>query len=150
MAVDLVLIRQAVANRIEETTNLRTYPFPVQSDVYPRVMVMNGSPLVATAHGTFRSPLCDINLIVEVATKGMDPVPAQEELARYVSSGTGFETTSVMDALEDLVPGEQTPTLDGLVENINVESVSVDDGEPIDGGLVFTALFRVTVRARRN
>lgn len=150
MAVDVVAIREAVATRIEDYTGLRSYPFPVQSDVYPRAMVLNGSPLLSTVHGTFRSPLCDMSLLVEVATRAMDPVVAQQTLAAYVSSGTGFEQSSVMDALEDLVTGEQTPTLNGAVENINVEQVSVTDGVEVQGGIEFAATFRVTVRARRD
>jgi hypothetical protein len=57
----------------------------------------------------------------------------------------------VFDALETLTTGTPTPDLDGVVENINVESVELSDGVQLaEGPIEFTAVFSVAVKARRD
>lgn len=148
MAVDIAAIRTAIAERITEVCGINAYPFDVPSTVYPRAIVLPGSPLVEY-HAAMRD-LCRLNFVIEVRTNSTDPVPAQAELAAFCGAGTG-QTASVFDALEDVAVDATTPTLDGAVENITVEQVEVLPGvQLVEGPLEFTANFRVAVKARRD
>jgi len=148
MAVDIAAIRTAIAERISDVCGISAYPFDVVSTVYPRAIVLPGTPLVEY-HTTFGQGLSQLNFVVEVRTVATDPVPAQETLATFCGAGTG-QTLSILDALED-VGTDNTPQLDGAVHAINVESVSVGPGIQLtEGPLEFTALFQVAVLARRD
>jgi hypothetical protein len=85
---------------------------------------------------------------IEVRTIAPDPIPAQRALAAFADTGVA---TSIVDALERVDSPAVTPTLGGIVENINVETVTLPPGAQLtEGGLEFTALFSVIVRARRT
>ena len=146
MSLDLRAIREAIATRIEESCNLTAYPYDIVTTVYPRAIVLPGSPAVEY-HAAMRD-LCRLNFRIEVRCVAADPVSAQIALDQFVNAGTG-QGRSVFDALEDLTTNP-SPDLAGVVENINVESVELPDGIQIEDRLEFTAIFRVAVKARRD
>jgi hypothetical protein len=148
MSLDLRAIREALASRIQESCNLTAFPFDVSSVIYPRAIVMPGSPAVEY-HTTFRD-LCLLNFRIEVRAVAADPVSAQIALAEFCAAGTG-QSRSVFDALETVTAPALTPDLDGVVENINVDSVELSDGvQLVEGPVEFTAVFNVAVMARRD
>ena len=117
------------------------------STVYPRAIVMPGSPSIEY-HSSFGNSLATLRFDVEVRTVAADPVVAQRALAVFADTAV---TTSVIDALERVDSPAVTPTLGGAVENVMVESVSLPPGVQLtEGGLEFTALFSVIVLARRT
>lgn len=142
-------IRTAIAARLQSTCGLTAYPYDVSSTVYPRAIVLPGSPAVEY-HSSFGRGLVIMRFDIEVRTVAADPVSAQVALSRFVDAGTG-ESSSVIDALELVAVGATTPTLDGAVENITVESVQIGPGlQLVEGPIEFTATFRVQVLARRT
>ena len=155
MSLDLKAIREAIAARIQESCNVTAYPYDKATVVYPRAIVLPGSPAVEY-HAAMRD-LCRLNFRIEVRCSAGDSVAAQIALDQFVNAGTG-QSKSVFDALEDLTVGTTSPNLAGVVENINVESVELPDGiqfpgpngEPNGGPFEFTAIFRVAVKARRD
>lgn len=147
MSLDPEVIRQAIATRITESCNLTAFPFDVSSTVYPRAIVMPGSPAIEYHHSM--RDLCVLNFRIEVRTNAADPVSAQVALAQFIAAGTG-QSRSILDALEDVATGDTTPTLGGVVENIHVESVELFDADLDTNPVVFTAVFRVVVKARRD
>ena len=147
MTITTATIREAIASRIQDVCGITAYPFDVSSTVYPRAIVMTGSPTIEY-HSTFGQGLSVLRFEVEVRTVAADPVPAQRALSEFVDTGT---SRSVLDALERVDSPATTPTLGGVVENIIVESVNTPPGvQLVEGQLEFTALFTVAVLARRN
>lgn len=148
MSLDLRAIREALATRIQESCNLTAFPYDQASIIYPRAIVLPGSPAVEY-HASMRD-LCRLNFRIEVRTNAADAISAQIALDQFVNAGTG-QSRSVFDALENLTTGTPTPDLDGVVENINVESVELSDGVQFtEGPVEFTAVFNVAVKARRD
>ena len=148
MSLDLKVIREAIATRIRESCNLTTYAFDQKTTVYPRAIVLPGSP--AVEYHRAMGGLCSLNFNIEVRCVAADQQSAQIALAEFVSAGTN-QSRSVHDALMDVATGATTPTLGGAVENLHVESVELPDGIELAEGVVeFTALIRVAVKARRD
>ena len=148
MSLDYNAIRVAIADRIRESCNLDVLPQDTATVNYPRAIVLPGSPAVEY-HASMRD-LCRLNFRIEVRAVAADPVDAQIILSEFVNAGTG-QSRSVFDALENLTTGTPTPDLDGVVENINVESVELSDGVQLaEGPIEFTAVFNVAVKARRD
>lgn len=147
MPLDTAVIREAIANRIQTVCGITAYPFDVASTVYPRAIVMPGGPAVEY-HSSYGQSLATLKFEVEVRTVAADPIPAQRTLATFVDTAV---PTSVIDALERVDSPATTPTLGGVVENVMVESVALPPGVQLtEGGLEFTALFTVSVLARRT
>ena len=147
MSLDTRTIREAIATRITEFCNLTAYPFDVSSTVYPRAIVLPGSPGIEYHHSM--RDLCVMNFRVEVRTSAADAVSAQVALAEFIAAGTG-QSRSIIDALEDVATGDTTPTLGGVVENVHVESVELFDADTEANPAIYTATFRVVVKAKRD
>lgn len=142
-------IREAIATRLQTMCGITAYAFDVSSTVYPRAIVLPASPAIEY-HSSFGRGLSTLLFDVEVRTVAADPVSAQVALSRFVDAGTN-ESASVIDALELVSTGAMTPTLDGAVENVMVESVQMNNGLQLtEGPIEFTATFRVQVLARRT
>lgn len=147
MALDTRVIREAIADRLREWCGLTAYPFDQRTSVYPRAIVLPGSPSVE--YHRAMGDLVSLTYRVEVRTVAADPVSAQIALAEFVDAGTG-KTRSVHDALLDVATGDTTPTLGGVVENVHIDTVELADGlELTEGQIEFTATFNVTVKTRR-
>lgn len=147
MSLDTKVIREAIATRITEWCGLTAFAFDVSSIVYPRAIVLPGSPGVEYHHSM--RDLCVLNYRVEVRTNAADAVSAQIALAQFVAAGTG-QSRSIIDALEDVATGDTTPTLGGAVENIFVESVELFDADVESNPAIYSAIFRVVVKAKRD
>jgi hypothetical protein len=147
MSLDTKVIREAIATRITEFCNLTAFPFDVSNGTYPRAIVLPGSPGIEYHHSM--RDLCVLNYRVEVRANAADAVSAQIALAQFVAAGTG-QARSIIDALEDVATGDTTPTLGGVVENVHVESVELFDADTEANPAIYTAVFRVVVKAKRD
>lgn len=150
MAVDLTEIRKGLVEFLKlSLPKTPVFAHDVATPVYPRIIVLPGEPYV-TYHSTFGPSLTQVNLLVEVKATAADPESAQIQLARFLGTGTG-QTLSIADAIEKVVTGQTTPTLGGLVENVTVDTVSVNTGEQLtDNTIEFAATFRVAALVRRT
>lgn len=144
MALNTQAIHDALASQILTITGKPANAWDTTSTAYPAITVLPGTPYV-TYHNT--PTMVSMNLQVEVATNAMEKESAQIALSRFVNAGTG-ETTSILDALENVT--SLTPTLGGVVENINVVDVSIFTRTSPDGAnQEHVALFNIQVLARR-
>lgn len=153
MTINLQTIREGVEARLQDAfsangLSITIHPWLINDDVYPIVTVMPGSPLIEY-HTTYGQGLSQINLIIEVRTTAADPISAQIALSRFTNAGTG-EPRSIIDALEATLGGN-TPTLNGVVENVMVVDCAINNGEQLGSGVYeFAATFNVQILARRN
>lgn len=153
MTINLQTIREGVEARLQaaflaNSDSVTVYPWATASDVYPQITVLPGSPAVQY-HTTYGQGLAQVNLVVEVRTTAADPISAQIALSKFTNAGTG-EPRSIIDALEATLGGN-TPTLNGVVENVMVVDCAVNGGEQLGSGVYeFAATFNVQILARRN
>jgi len=149
MALDVQAIREAIATRLSDRCGVTAYPFDVSSVVYPRMIVMPGSPFISY-HETLGNGLVELAFEIEVRATATDPIGGQLALCPFLNAGT-LQDRSVLTALEEVATGDTTPTLGGAVENIVVTNVFTPPGvQLVEGPYEFTATFSVAVRARRN
>ena len=147
MAFDLVAVRTAIADRIEQTCSLRTYPFDVDASVYPRAIVFVEK---VDYHKSMGRSLCEVDLLVSVQCAAAQPPAAQSALAVFCNAGTG-QSSSVFEALSAVGTGETGPSLLGAVENVHVESVTFAPGSKLENGTYeFSATFRCVAKVKRD
>ena len=154
MAFDVTAIRKAIATQITNQltaggVKAAVYAHPVQTNMFPRVVIMPGTPYIEYK-SSFGPGLSTINLIISVQCSAMEAESAQLSLARFLNAGTG-QGGSIFDAVEKVTAPALTADVAGAVQHVAVSDVSIDDGVlSSDNTFEYTATFNVAVYVTRS
>ena len=157
MAFQLQAIREGLAAAITGVfaTNgepIQVYAYDLQSVEYPAVIILPDSGTTISYGDTFgNNAIITTNWIVHIRCSAADPKSAQIQLMRLMNSGSA-EPRSIPDALEVLRVTDNTPTLNGVVANVYVDTGTINPVQAISetGPFEVPGDIKITVRSQRS
>ena len=157
MTFQLQAIREGLAAAITgvfATNNepIQVYAYDLDSVEYPAVIVLPDSGTTISYGDTFGSgSLITTSWVIHIRCSAADAKSAQIQLMRLMNSGS-TEARSIPDALEVLRVSDNSPTLNGTVSNVYVDTGTINPVQELAaaGPYEVTGDIKVTVRTMRS